>query len=328
MKAESTQKQLKLIPLKNKVKTIATVSFMNKVKVLCSKIRDVEWSGVLFYSVKGSISNPEKLTITLEDILLMDKGTKTLTEYNFDNDESLAMDLVDLLQKSDTHRLTYKRGLIHSHNTMPVFFSGTDNEELINGAITHNYYLSVIVNSFGDITGKISFKSKTESKIKIISSDEKGKSIVKYRTAKEEVIHSYDCEIEDMTTVINNDFGFLERIDFIIEKRKLKEEEERKKNVITQPSFLKNENKNQFKNENYFGKTRNDYVFPNSNFNPKSSTTSIADAILGIEDDDLLSDDDVIVNINSEQINFAGYCLNDKNLELKLPCLPFVVLFS
>lgn len=41
-------------------------------------------------------------------------------------------------------------GHIHSHNTMGVFFSGTDWGELEDNAPNHNYYLSLIVNNFMD----------------------------------------------------------------------------------------------------------------------------------------------------------------------------------
>ena len=36
------------------------LSILNKIKYLCKTIPNVEWSGVLFYSLKGSIKKPEK----------------------------------------------------------------------------------------------------------------------------------------------------------------------------------------------------------------------------------------------------------------------------
>lgn len=59
--------------------------FLDKIKYLCNKIANVEWSGPLFYSVKGDISKPKTFQITLEDILPLDMGTKGYTEYDLDN---------------------------------------------------------------------------------------------------------------------------------------------------------------------------------------------------------------------------------------------------
>ena len=53
---------------------------------LCSKMPQNEWSGVLFYKVQGSIKDPANMVCTLVDILLMDKGSHTATDFSYDND--------------------------------------------------------------------------------------------------------------------------------------------------------------------------------------------------------------------------------------------------
>ena len=57
---------------------------LNQIQYLCQQIPKVEWSGILFYKVEGSIKDPENMKIILEDILPMHKGTKAYTEYSFD----------------------------------------------------------------------------------------------------------------------------------------------------------------------------------------------------------------------------------------------------
>lgn len=51
---------------------------------LCKSINKDEWSGILFYTINGSIKDPNKCTLTCQDILLMDKGTQAYTSYEFD----------------------------------------------------------------------------------------------------------------------------------------------------------------------------------------------------------------------------------------------------
>lgn len=80
----------------------------------------------------------------------MDIGSAAHTE--FDYDESV----VEFLMEDD-ERDDWKHGLIHSHNTMGVFFSGEDNDELAINCKTHNYYLSVIVNNFMDVIARVVF---------------------------------------------------------------------------------------------------------------------------------------------------------------------------
>lgn len=192
------------------------LDFMSKVKYLCRVIREVEWSGVLWYTMEGSMNKPESVVITLKDILLMDKGTKTLTEYDFDKDESLAMDIVDLMMTKPEYK-TYIRGLIHSHNDMKVFFSGTDNEELLRSSEYYNFYLSLIVNNNSDFTAKVAFRGKAKSDaIQYYAKNEKGESYtVGESPVESEFVFTYDCNIVDPIEV---DETFVNRSLHIINK--------------------------------------------------------------------------------------------------------------
>lgn len=52
-----------------------------KIRHLCSRVHEVEWSGTLFYKVQGSLED-NSLIATCIDIFVMDIGTSAYTEYN------------------------------------------------------------------------------------------------------------------------------------------------------------------------------------------------------------------------------------------------------
>lgn len=82
----------------------------NKIRYLCNKIPQVEWSGALFYTYKGSFEN-EDLEITCTDLFLMDIGSSSYTEFDMSP---------DVIAYMTEHRelLDCQVGLIHSHNHM------------------------------------------------------------------------------------------------------------------------------------------------------------------------------------------------------------------
>lgn len=51
-----------------------------KINYLCEKFPSTEWSGVLFYTVKGSFET-EDLELEVKDLLVLDIGTTTYTEF-------------------------------------------------------------------------------------------------------------------------------------------------------------------------------------------------------------------------------------------------------
>lgn len=179
--------------LQDKVKVNIPDKVMNKIHYLCTAISTLEWSGVLFYTVKGSIKNPSKMIITIEDILPMDKGTAASTEFTYDER------YVQFLMNKE-ERLDYKSGLIHSHNNMAVFYSGTDQEELKTNSRAHNFYLSLVVNNKLDIIGRIGILALAESPVKATYKglDEKGKEYNIEDTTfnvKKEKLFYLDCNM-------------------------------------------------------------------------------------------------------------------------------------
>ncbi len=186
----------------------------HQIQYLCQEIPKVEWSGVLFYRVEGTIKDPKNMKIILEEILLMDKGSSTYTEYAFDS--SVVEHIMD-----NEHLEDCKIGHVHSHNTMGVFFSGTDMSELDDNAPNHNFYTSLIVNNFMNFCAKVAFISAAkETPFVFYGKDEQGKE---YEVESEmytvpEKLMIYDCEIETPSNFIEVEEGFTVRVKEIIQK--------------------------------------------------------------------------------------------------------------
>lgn len=140
-----------------------------KIRHLCSRVYDVEWSGTLFYKVEGSMEDGSFKVICL-DIFVMDIGTSGFTDYD-DSPEIVQYRVAhrDLLLQPGVYE-----GLIHSHNRMSTFFSGTDTATLRQEGTTQTHFVSLIVNNAGTytarVTRKLVKKVKAEAKIKYTES--------------------------------------------------------------------------------------------------------------------------------------------------------------
>lgn len=187
-----------------------TNKFNYLVKYLCTAIDTVEWSGILFFETKGEINSEEGVTITPVDIYPMDKGSSGYTEYEIDE---------DLLDYYDFHpeRLGMKYGHIHSHHGMDAYFSGTDMSEIKDNAVNHAYYVSVVVNNYGKIVGKIGIPGKRKTTgDSIYSFSGILGSLISFprKTNKEEnVIYVIDMDVE-----VEEGYGdklFYERVEHI-----------------------------------------------------------------------------------------------------------------
>lgn len=166
-------------------------------KYLCKKIPKLEWSGILFYTVTGSIIEADKMVIEVHDILLMDIGNKVHTEYNWD-------EAVVAYQMEHLEAMEWNKGHVHSHNDMNVYFSGEDWSELNDNSPNHNIYVSLIVNNWMEMEAKIAFTGqqviKYEKTKKYMCKDENGDeySLTMQAEPPKElppVMFVYDCEI-------------------------------------------------------------------------------------------------------------------------------------
>lgn len=133
-------------------KIVVPLEVEEKIRHLCRHCPTVEWSGKLFYKTEGSVSNKD-LVITCVDLYVMDIGTGGYTEFDETPDFFGYMVEKDLM---DTNV-----GLIHSHNMMSTFFSGTDTATLQEEGNDNNHFVSLIVNNAGKYTAAVTRKVTT-----------------------------------------------------------------------------------------------------------------------------------------------------------------------
>lgn len=128
-----------------------------KIRYICQQIWKDEWSGTLFYKPEGRFEDGS-LAIRCVDIYVMDIGTAAYTEFDMSPDViSYMTDNPDLLD--------CQMGLIHSHNNMSTFFSGTDTATLKEEGMDRNHFVSLIVNNEGTYTAAITRKVKATKTI-------------------------------------------------------------------------------------------------------------------------------------------------------------------
>lgn len=201
-----------------KVKLIISKKVSDQIKYLCKLIPAHEWSGNLFYEVEGSIKDIPNMVLKAVDILPLDKGTATYTSTTTD---SRFIDFI--MQRPDLEEC--KIGLIHSHNSMGVFFSGTDNKELLENAFGHNYYLSLIINNKHEMCARLAHVVNKEVRGNMTVSyfddnGEKYEDIRDLSTESKEVVEYYDCEITPEIEEVQLDDLFKANVDKIIEESK------------------------------------------------------------------------------------------------------------
>lgn len=158
---------------------------------------------MLFYDTEGEFGD-ENFKITAKGLFLLDIGTHSYTEY-----DPADPDLIKFLM-ANPEVLAMKKGHIHSHNNMAVFFSGTDNDELIDNCVFHNFYLSLIVNNRNEMCAKIAFRAKStsENHLTISYMNQEGKEKQKKLTGtkESESAYVYKCEIFKLGEVVEDSF--------------------------------------------------------------------------------------------------------------------------
>lgn len=219
---------------------------LEKVQYLCREFSEVEWSGILLYDFIGGIKDPGNMVITLRDIIPMNKGNATYTEYSFTEkarDQSGYADKhIDFCEENE-EALGWNIGHIHSHNHMQVYFSGTDMKELEDNCGSHNFYLSFIVNNKMDFTAKIAIAAHIEETVKCNykALDENGEEYIIQKdislNVKKSKMITYDCSIESNkdTVKIEKKNFFLRCVDSIMETVKPKPKYAAPKNSYQNP---------------------------------------------------------------------------------------------
>jgi hypothetical protein len=131
-------------------KIIVPQKVEEKIRYLCRKFPTLEWSGILFTSYEGNFEDGS-LVITCQDLYPMDLGTSTYTDFKMD--ETVAGYIAENIDLFGCDM-----NLIHSHNQMSCFFSGTDTSTLRSEGNDQNCFVSLIVNNAGTYCAAITRK--------------------------------------------------------------------------------------------------------------------------------------------------------------------------
>lgn len=91
-------------------KMIITESLEKKIRFVCSKINNIEWSGVLFCKYDGDFED-NSLVITAVDMIVLDIGTGADTQFKCSDPDVISYMVDNDLLDCDTQ-------LIHSHHNM------------------------------------------------------------------------------------------------------------------------------------------------------------------------------------------------------------------
>lgn len=142
------------------IQVVISKTIKEQLNYICSSISHIEWSGIVFYKIEGSIKEPSKMKIVVEEILPLDIGDHTRTAYDFDE---IYINYI----MEDPKRGEYKVGHLHSHHNMGVYFSGTDDEEIYKNVFAHNIYFSLIVNNALEMVAKVVTVAKVSKEISL-----------------------------------------------------------------------------------------------------------------------------------------------------------------
>lgn len=156
---EEVKQPTKVISLVQKLgtynyKLIIPAKVERKIRFACQKVWSTEWSGTLFFTHEGSFEDND-LVIRCVDIYIMDIGTQAYTEFDMNPD-------VIAYMCENPELLDCQMGLIHSHNNMSTFFSGTDTATLKEEGRDRNNFVSLIVNNAGTYTAAITRRVKSK----------------------------------------------------------------------------------------------------------------------------------------------------------------------
>jgi hypothetical protein len=198
-----------------------------KIRVLCNKFPNTEWSGILFYSYTGSFLD-DNISFVAEDLLFMDTGYSATTEFYLD-EANIASYIVD-------HDLFgCQCGLIHSHHSMQAFFSGQDNSMLKQEGSSRNHFLSLVVNNVGKYVACVTIKEVFEHAITTKSYYRTFDDVLIRRGINETTDCSEVIQLHNLDVFINNTLfcdDYDELMATIIEcaaKKKEREEKEKER---------------------------------------------------------------------------------------------------
>lgn len=121
-----------------------------KIKEWCTQLPDSEWSGTLFYRIKEGSFAEKNLVLEAVDFYVSDIGSSVFTSFETSPDILTYQDENDLL---DCYA-----GMLHSHDKLSAFFSGTDESTLKKEGASMNHFLSLVVNNSGPYCARLTYK--------------------------------------------------------------------------------------------------------------------------------------------------------------------------
>jgi len=98
--------------IQEKASIIISDRVFDKIKFLCAKFNRVEWSGIIWMDIKGTVEDPATLEIKIVDFTLLDIGSAAYTEFE------ISPELILPIYDKNPDYITMKYGCIHSHNNM------------------------------------------------------------------------------------------------------------------------------------------------------------------------------------------------------------------
>ena len=232
---EETKQPTKVISLVQKsgtynYKLIIPAEVERKIRFTCQKVWNTEWSGTLFFTHEGSFENND-LVIRCVDIYIMDIGTQAYTEFDMNPD-------VIAYMTEHSELLDCQMGLIHSHNNMSTFFSGTDTATLKEEGRDRNNFVSLIVNNAGSYTAAITRRIKSKQVMESVSyeffGDGEKQDTKKYVSDADEIEWFY-LKIENE----NETFSFPDMAARLEEIKQAKAEKAKKAQAPAYPSDYK-----------------------------------------------------------------------------------------
>lgn len=267
-------------------KIIITKNLKNQIDYYHKQNPGKEWSGILFFKqTNGDIEKLKDLEFTATNVYLMDIGSETFTSFKIKDEIVKAYEVIG---DKNLESLT---GLIHSHQNMTAFFSGTDIQELKDNAKSYYFYISLVVSTTERYVCKIIIPTITKIKSEHEFRNNLGelKKIVTI-DEKEDFLDG-DLEIEFEETIIIPEW-VKNRIFEIIENKKSKEILNVNKQLNFDFDYNKNYNQNYNQNYKYenFNKIYG-YEEKNDSFN---KTKNFAVSIIMLDSNSKISIEEAI----------------------------------
>ena len=266
---------------------LVTEGLEEKIRKSCKLFKDKEWSGVLFYTVDGSFETKD-IHIKALDYFPMDIGTSSYTE--FEQSPDVVGYMID-----NPGLLGSNMGLIHSHNKMSAFFSGTDLNTLQEEGYHRNHFVSLIVNNEGEYTAAITRKLANTIIQKVITTyktfGDEEIELVKTDNAMEEEILYNILEV----TIENNEI--CEKDPLFLRYKEIKEEKDRKQEAA------------RIKALNNTSRTWNpynpNYNSPSVSYNNTYNASWFNQPQTKIEEEPLLFEDDYFLPVKEVDLNVS-----------------------